>query len=253
MDAHARYSAAWPLLTCDDPPDREGVLVVAVELDVVAPDAALLSDHERARADRLRDPLLQRRQRAAHQVLRQVLAWWLGGLPHEVPIVSDERGKPAVRDQPVTFSLSHSGGWALIAVAAEGQVGVDVELGERLREVDLLAERLLAPADLAAFRMLPAERKTVAFLTTWVRTEAALKAIGLGLPGGMEHVQISESPLRLHGDFTRLPQLASLHLHDLPEIGGGVAALAQGPHRRVPACRAWPAVRSGRPARPLPC
>jgi 4'-phosphopantetheinyl transferase len=241
MDAQARHAdGSWPPLEPDRRPVPDAVLVVAVDLDGMDADASMLDEHERRRAERFRDPRLRRRHVAAHHALRRLVGWWLEVPPQAVIIVTDPRGKPALGDRRLSFSLSHSGGWALIALTADGMVGVDVEFGERLHDVDQLAGRVVDQDALGAFSALPQERRTAAFLTTWVRKEAALKAIGLGLPGGMEHVRIGHDPLRLRGDFIHHPDLARLHLHDLPAVDGAAAALCQGPDLRTLMCRAWP-------------
>lgn len=252
MGAHAEHGdGAWPVLDPSRPPPSDEVLVVAVDLQQIT-DETPLDEHEHERAVRLCDPLLRRRYVAAHVALRQILGWRLGSDPAALVIVVDRHGKPSLSDGRLVFNLSHSGGWALIALADDGEIGVDLELGERLGEVDRLAERLFAAADLAAYRALPNAARADAFLTAWARKESALKALGLGIPGGMEHVLIAEHPLRLRGDHARLPGLASLHLHDLPAIGGGVAALCQGPRRRALACHRWPATVTATGARQLP-
>lgn len=232
----------WSELELSSPPPHGAVLVVAVELARIAADDSLLDLRERERAARFRSDLLRQRHRATHTTLRRLLGWRLGVDPTALVVTIDNHGKPALRDHSLVFNLSHSGGWALIALADDGMIGVDLELGERLEEIGLLAERLLGAGELAAFRALPHAMQARAFLTTWTRKEAALKALGLGLPGGMEHVLITEHPLCLRGDHARLPGLASLHLHDLPTIGGGAAALCQGPRRRAVVCRQWPTI-----------
>lgn len=252
MSAHAEHGdGAWPLLDASRAPSPDEVLVVAVDLAQVVDDATMLDQRERERAARLHDPLLRRRYIAAHSALRQLLGWRLGCDPAALVLTVDRHGKPSLPGGRPAFNLSHSGGWALIALADDGAIGVDLELGERLGEVDRLAERLFADGELAAFRALPHAARTRAFLTAWARKEAALKALGLGLPGGMEHVLIAEHPLRLQGDHACLPGLADLHLHDLPAPGGGVAALCQGPRRRVVVCHRWPMAVTTISARPL--
>lgn len=216
--------------------------MVAVALEQMGDDEMTLDQRERESAVRLHHPLLRQRYVAAHSALRQLLGWRLGSDPTTLVIVVDHHGKPSLRNQRLVFNLSHSGGWALIALADDGLIGVDLELGERLSEIDRLAERLFGSGELAVFRALPHAMQARAFLTSWARKEAALKALGLGLPGGMEHVLIAEHPLQLRGDHARLPGLASLHLHDLPTIGGGAAALCQGPRRRAVVCRRWPRI-----------
>jgi 4'-phosphopantetheinyl transferase len=214
------------------------LFVLAVDLDRGSPDPALLSAEEHARAARLRDDHLRRRRLVAWTTLRRVLGRCLDRDPATVEILRDARGCPSLRDGEVSFSLSHSGGTALVALAPSGPVGVDVEAGTRLASVDELAARVFAATESAAFLALPSSQRRAAFLTAWTRKEAALKALGLGLPAGMEHVWIAGEPPRLIGDFSRLPGLAALQVEDLPPIANAAAALAHASGDR-PLCRRW--------------
>ena len=137
------------------------------------------------------------------------------------------------------FNLSHGGAVALIAVGTAEYLGVDVERLDRLQDADRLAERMLAPTELAAFQTLPAAARNPALLRCWTRKEAVLKALGVGLPGGMERVVIAESPLRLVGDLAIYPQLADLRLDDLPVSAGYAATLCQGSRHQTPTLRRW--------------
>jgi len=242
----------WPPLDTGRPPDMDGVLVVAVDLDHTAGDADLLDERERARVARLRGMELTRRHLAAHSALRRILGWRLGVAPGSMDLATDPHGKPFLRHGTLAFNLSHSGAWALVALTADGVIGVDLEIGERLREVDQLATRVFDSAELAIFRALPSIQRRSAFLTAWTRKEAALKALGLGLPGGMEHVVVAEDPVRLRGDFTRLPALRDLLLRDLPRLAGGHAALCHGPRGRAVTCVRWPTDGTSREAQQLP-
>jgi 4'-phosphopantetheinyl transferase len=235
------FCGDWPELTHDTLrmcplPDP---LVVAVDLAQVTIHPELLDDRERARAARFRTPDLQRNFLAAHTVLRQLLGWYLAREAAELSFTIDAPGKPHLDDGSVHFNLSHGGAVALIAVGKAEYLGIDVERLDRLRDADRLAERVLAAEELTAFHTLPATARSAALLRCWTRKEAVLKALGVGLPGGMERVVIAESPLRLAGDLATFPQLATLRLDDLPVSAGYAAALCQGPCQQAPTLRRW--------------
>lgn len=235
------FCSDWPELTRGTQrttplPDP---LVVAIDLAQVTGRPELFDDHERARAARLRTPDLQRTFIAAHTALRQVLGWCLGRDPVALSFSRDAHGKPHLDDGAVHFNLSHGGTVALVAVGSAEHLGVDVERLDRLRDAERLAERVLAAPELAAFQALPSAEQSAALLRTWTRKEAVLKAIGIGLPGGMERVVIAESPLRLVGDLAAFPHLADLRLVDLPVSAGYAAALCQGPPYQPPTLRRW--------------
>lgn len=133
-----------------------------VDLDI-EPAAAVdrLPAAERERAAAIVRPEARRRWVAARLALREVLARYLGGDPARIELRLGERGKPmlAAPGPPLHFNLSHSGDRALIAVAPDHEVGVDVQRMRRLRG-----------------RELPAE-----FYAAWTRREAIAKCHGVGL------------------------------------------------------------------------
>ncbi|MBB4683788.1 4'-phosphopantetheinyl transferase family protein [Amycolatopsis jiangsuensis] len=113
---------------------------------------------------------------ASHVALRQVLACYTGAGPRAVGLTYDG-GRPVLAGRTgLEFSLSRSGGLALVAVASGVRVGVDVE---EVRPVDHtgLAERTLTVGEAAGV----AGPET--FFRYWACKEAALKADGTGLAG----------------------------------------------------------------------
>ena len=93
-----------------------------------------------------------------------------------------KHGKPfVVGNEDLSFSLSHSGSVALLAVARGASVGIDVEAIRPRPNLQKLAARVLDPEALAAFRAADDSQQLVAFLQAWTAKEAYLKAIGLGI------------------------------------------------------------------------
>ncbi len=120
------------------------------------PDADGLPVAERDRAANLLSEDARRRWVAARWALRQVLGRYLPEEPAVIEVRFGSRGKPmlAAPDSPLRFNLSHSRELALIAVAGEREVGVDVE-GIGAKPVEFYAE--------------------------WTRREAIAKCHGAGL------------------------------------------------------------------------
>ncbi|WP_320774140.1 4'-phosphopantetheinyl transferase family protein [Streptomyces sp. CRN 30] len=158
------------------------------------PDVALLDvldAAERRRAAALRRPAERALYVAAHGALRRLLGDRLGVPPAEVeltrlpcPGCGGPHGRPAVAGSAgdaVHFSLSHTAGLALVALAAR-PVGVDVE---RVPEPRLAedAARSLHRAERAELALLSAGARPGAFARCWTRKEAYLKATGEGLSG----------------------------------------------------------------------
>lgn len=141
---------------------------------------ALLTMDERARAERFAFARLRRRYRVGRAVLRCALARITGGPPAGLAFVSGPQGKPALADGPA-FNLSHSEGLLLLGVAAEGRLGVDVECPRRLDDLEGLARYSFADDECRAVLALDEAAREQAFLQTWTRKEALLKALGGGL------------------------------------------------------------------------
>jgi 4'-phosphopantetheinyl transferase len=124
-----------------------------------------LSSDERNRAARLRFERDRRRFVVARGVLRALLGRCLEIPPAAVRFTCNRFGKPALSPElgRLKFNLSHSADLALIAMAAEAEVGVDVEL---IREdpdwVDIAGS-------------------SRAFFGGWTRREAYVKARGESL------------------------------------------------------------------------
>ncbi|MCC5863194.1 MAG: 4'-phosphopantetheinyl transferase superfamily protein [Gammaproteobacteria bacterium] len=141
---------------------------------------ALLSTEERARAERFAFPRLRRRYRVGRAVLRCALARSTGLTPAELSLVIGPQGKPALAGGPA-FNLSHSEGLLLLGLTLEGRLGVDVEWPRPLDDLEGLARYSFAEDECRAVLALAGEAREQAFLETWTRKEALLKALGGGL------------------------------------------------------------------------
>lgn len=148
---------------------------------------ATLSSAERERAARLRFKRDQQRFIAAHGVLRALLGRYLAIAPQQPSYVYNPSGKPELAPQfggRLMFNLSHSADCALIALAANVEVGVDIEAIREQRDYAEIARHCFTLAEVAQLNRLPGHLYATAFLGCWTRKEAYLKArgVGLGIP-----------------------------------------------------------------------
>jgi 4'-phosphopantetheinyl transferase len=157
----------------------------------------LLSVGERARAERMarvQDRALRARSRG---VLRALLGRYLNTDPRTVRLGVDDRGKPALAPERtrtgrqdysmrLSFNLSHSAETGLYAFTRAGPVGIDVEVARRAIDMVAIAARAFGPTEAERLRELDPEARDREFLRAWVRHEAALKCLGLGLGGSAE-------------------------------------------------------------------
>ena len=158
------------------------VRVWRVHLDALdARDLAAPSSAEAAHAAKICDEARRAHYLKSRQALRTILAA-VTGAPIEFAL--GVHGKPRLPAAPrVRFNLSRSGAMALVAVALDTEVGVDVECIRPMPDSGAIAERFFPPSEAAAFAAAPAEQRERDFFRCWTRIEAILKAQGLGLHG----------------------------------------------------------------------
>lgn len=157
-----------------------------VRLPVTAGELAVceatLSRAERARAAVPIDPADGARFVAVRGILRRLLGRYLGVEARELRFRYGEYGKPELKGGgPVRFNVSHAGGVAVLAFAAEREVGVDVERVRPVRRQARIAERVFAPEVARAWGALPAGRREEGFFREWTKLEAASKLTGAGV------------------------------------------------------------------------
>jgi 4'-phosphopantetheinyl transferase len=181
--------------------------------------AKLLSEAELRRAERFHFAADRSRWTRARGILRTLLGGYLGLDPRAVEFTMGPRGKPALHTRMATsrdgeqiqFNVSHAGETALYAFAVNCSIGIDIEFAGRLTDECALAETVFGADEASRLRTLGQLEREREFLRMWVRHEAMLKCLGLGL-----------------GDRIADRDRAGLWLLDLDVGPRGVAALALG-------------------------
>ncbi|HUE99361.1 MAG TPA: 4'-phosphopantetheinyl transferase superfamily protein [Anaerolineales bacterium] len=153
-----------------------------------------LSKDETERAARFHFPADRDRFTAAHGYLRDILARYLHCEPRELSFSVTQHGKPVLPEHELEFNLSHSGDFALIAIARGHRVGVDVEHIREGISSQVIARQYFSQAEFAELQSLPTRQKETAFFTCWTRKEAYIKAQGLGLSFPLESFDVSLTP-----------------------------------------------------------
>ena len=176
------------------PPDEIQVWLIPLPDIAQYPSASaeLLSVEEAARAARFIFPRDRARFIVAHAALREILGSCTGQDAKSLVIGVAEKGKPYLAEYPhIHFNLSHSGSFAMLAVALDREVGVDIECIKPQRSTDSIAERFFAPAEVRDLLATPEDRRVAAFFACWSRKEAYIKARGLGLGIPLDSFQVS--------------------------------------------------------------
>ncbi len=191
-------------------------------------------------------PTAASRRLRTDAILRTLLARYLPFEPADVRFGRESKGRPYLlhADAP-DFNLSDTGGGCVLAVAAGGRVGIDIERCDRLPTVQRLAARWFAPDEAAALRGLDAETARRAFLRLWTAKEASCKATGTGIFGRLAawrfaigddaahprvHATPDEAGIAEHWRFHRLAPVAShtvaLACRDNPAVPQAYAIVA---------------------------
>lgn len=148
-------------------------------------DRDLLSQDERARCARFVFDRDRRDFAAAHALLRASLshyanvppaAWTFDARPRGKPFIVSCSGQPAL-----SFNLSHTHGFVACAIAASGDVGIDVESIDRSADGPKIAARYYSQAENDWLDACDPRERSIRFIELWTLKEAYIKAIGLGL------------------------------------------------------------------------
>jgi 4'-phosphopantetheinyl transferase len=192
--------------------------------------AAVLDEGEQVRWRRFLQQADRDRYLVTHALARLVLGGLTGARPAALTFEATcvqcggPHGKPRLPGSGLEFSLSHSGGCAVIAVTRGVPVGVDVEATIAKANVDTLARAVLSEDE----RLGPDRAGDLTVY--WTRKEAVLKTTGDGLtvsPRDLTVSSPSEPPALLA--WKGRPEVVDLYdLHPGQDHQGSLGALAAG-------------------------
>jgi len=192
-----------------------------------------LSVDERVRSDRLLDRQTRDRFVTGRGFLRETLAQYLGLEPADLRFATGEHGKPKLAEVTgsgsLCFNLSHADDRAILAIAGNCEVGIDLE---RIRDnlpFREMAQRFYSPRERAELFSLPEDRQLTAFFRCWTRKEAYLKGCGRGFSQPADSFDVSLLPGHPPAliEHRAVPGEASRwRLVDIPVAEGYCAALA---------------------------
>ncbi|MGN8082322.1 4'-phosphopantetheinyl transferase family protein [Variovorax sp. 22077] len=177
IDAHQVH--LWHLYVPeqDDPADHHAVNHALM---------ALLTPEEREKHGRFHFARDRRRYLMTRGLIRSLLSRYVPQVaPADWRFENNEYGRPRIADAPaqgrhIRFNISHSASLVVTAVAAEREVGVDVEHTARNAPLEI-AGHFFSPKEAQALQQLPAVQQPSRFWDLWTLKESYIKARGMGL------------------------------------------------------------------------
>lgn len=161
----------------------------------------ILSPEERARRDRFRLDEPRVTFVLGRAMVRTRLAGCTGVPPERVRLRIGPHGRPELDDEsgspPLRFSLTHTRGLVACALARATDVGVDAEDLGRGLDLDAIARRHFAPAEVEQLRGLAGDHLRRRFFALWTLKESYLKARGEGISLGLSRFAFRLDPIRL--------------------------------------------------------
>jgi 4'-phosphopantetheinyl transferase len=191
----------------------------------------LLSQDEVVRAARFRFEKDARRFTVARASVRSILGAYVHCGGHDLHFEYSRQGKPSLDgiSPNIHFSVSHSGELAMLALALDGEIGVDLELMRPEVEIQKLSERFFSPAERDSLRALSDNHQVAAFFRCWTCKEAFLKAQGVGLSRSLDSFDVEvnpERPARILATRPDAEEAQRWSMRDIPADAGYAAALS---------------------------
>jgi len=140
----------------------------------------VLSHEEKEQQRRFAFERLRRQYLVSHALVRDVLSRYAPVAPQDWRFQANSYGRPSIAEpagwRGLRFNLSHTDGRAVVAVAWEVDIGVDVEGLRDLDDLSQIVEQFFSPIEVAQLRSRPEW-----FYDFWTLKEAYIKARGMGL------------------------------------------------------------------------
>ena len=155
---------------------------------------SILSEDEKAKANKFKYPEDQKRYFVARSALRILLSRYTRVKPESITFSYNEFGKPELINCTLQFNLSHSRNYAILAFTLHNEIGVDIEYVNTSVEFKDVASIFFAKGEIKKLFQLPEIEWSQAFFNCWTRKEAFIKAVGNGLSFPLSQFEVSLHP-----------------------------------------------------------
>jgi 4'-phosphopantetheinyl transferase len=146
---------------------------------------------------------------ASRYLQRHLVARHAKVAPESLSFETNTHGKPAVRldlaagqcgQAPIAFNVSHCRERVVVAIGIDERsprangLGIDVERFPPRHDVERIIKRFFSPAESNELLELTPSRRKLAFLRSWTRKEAVVKALGDGIAFGLGNFSVPTDP-----------------------------------------------------------
>ena len=167
-----------------------------------------LSNLEQSRASKFRFEIHKNKYIIRTGILRILLSNYRMCQPNEIEFKIGEFGKPKLTNSDLAFNLSHSKNKAIIAIAINLQLGIDIEYIDEKIKAKEIAGNFFSNEEIKQLCALEDVKLADGFFNIWTKKEAFIKAIGTGLTYPLDAFDVSldnseqKALTRLDNSFT---------------------------------------------------
>ena len=178
----------------------------------------LLSEDEKERSHKYRIENKRKSYILTRATLKLLLQYYMQDKPYT--IYKNHYGKAYIKQSQLYFNISHTKDMSLIAFSKGDEIGIDLESIDCDSSIIDISARYFTKMEHQWMQSIPKAKKMEGFLYCWVRKEAYIKAIGLGLSLPIDsfeviakdQVGISNEPFTVQKHFLHSLHISSQHL-----------------------------------------
>lgn len=123
---------------------------------------------------------------------RRLFSNYLDLPPDQIFFKTNQQGKPSFNlDTTLQFNISHTDHHILCAIAADRELGIDIEALSFKRPVMAIAKRFFSNNEHAFLAALPTEQQYHEFFKLWTLKEAYVKCTGTGIAHSWQALDFS--------------------------------------------------------------
>lgn len=162
----------------------------------------LLDTGELERLTRFKFDADRQRFLLGHGLLREVIGQVLNTDPRSIDFQRGRYGKPFLTGTSLHFNLSDTKDAVAVAVAADEELGIDLETMTRRVDHRSVSQHYFTPEEQAGIAAALDDKRR--FLELWTRKEAVLKASGVGIMDDLRSLRVDQTTNELeirHPEF----------------------------------------------------